>query len=192
MVVRHDARRLRRSAAHAPVLGSAAGELSENRRMPKPLWAPWRLEYVSTADELPGCPICAEAAGEVTETLVVHRGESAFVLLNKFPYSSGHLLVCPYAHLAELAELGDATALEIHRLGLAGIEALRATYAPAGFNLGWNLGRAAGAGIEAHVHLHVVPRWAGDTSFMPVLGDVKVLPEHLLETRERVAAAWPR
>jgi ATP adenylyltransferase len=159
--------------------------------MPKPLWAPWRLEYVSTADDLPGCPLCAEAAGEVEESLVVHRGERAFVLLNKFPYSSGHLLVSPYRHVGELADLGDETALEIHRLALRGIEALRAMYAPAGFNLGWNLGRAAGAGIVEHVHLHAVPRWAGDTSFMPVLGDVKVLPEHLLETRDRLRASWP-
>jgi ATP adenylyltransferase len=159
--------------------------------MPKPLWAPWRLEYVSTADELPGCPLCAEAAGEVEESLVVARGERAFALLNKFPYSSGHLLVAPLAHLGELEALGEETALEIHRLGLAGMAALREVYRPAGFNLGWNLGRVAGAGIADHVHLHVVPRWAGDTSFMPVLGDVKVLPEHLLETRDRVRAAWP-
>ena len=159
--------------------------------MPKPLWAPWRLEYVSQADELPGCPLCAEAAGEVEESLVVHRGAEAFVLLNKFPYSSGHLLVAPFAHLGALEALSDAAALEVHRLALAGLDALRRVYAPAGFNLGWNLGRAAGAGIEAHVHQHVVPRWAGDTSFMPVLGDVKVLPEHLLETRDRLRAAWP-
>ena len=160
--------------------------------MPKPLWAPWRLEYVTQADEQPGCPLCAEAAGEVDESLVVHRGERAFVLLNKFPYSSGHLLVAPFAHVAELEALGDETSLEVHRLGLQGLEALRATYRPDGFNLGWNLGRAAGAGIVDHVHLHVVPRWAGDTSFMPVLGDAKVLPEHLLATRERLRAAWPR
>jgi ATP adenylyltransferase len=158
--------------------------------MPKPLWAPWRLEYVTQADETPGCFLCAEAAGEVAESLVVHRGDAAFVLLNKFPYSSGHLLVAPYAHLGELSDLGDETALDVHRLGLAAIDALRETYAPAGFNLGWNLGRVAGAGIADHVHLHVVPRWAGDTSFMPVLGDVKVLPEHLLATRDRLSAAW--
>jgi ATP adenylyltransferase len=159
--------------------------------MPKPLWAPWRLEYVSQADELPGCPLCAEAAGEVGESLVVHRGERAFVLLNKFPYSSGHLLVAPYEHLADLEALADETALEVHRLSLQGLGALRATYRPDGFNLGWNLGRPAGAGIDQHVHLHVVPRWAGDTSFMPVLADVKVLPEHLLETRRRLGEAWP-
>ena len=159
--------------------------------MPKPLWAPWRLEYVTQADETPGCFLCAEAAGEVEDSLVVHRGETAFVLLNKFPYSSGHLIVAPYDHLGELAGLGDATALEIHRLALAGLEALRTTYAPSGFNLGWNLGRDAGAGVPDHVHLHVVPRWAGDTSFMPVLGDAKVLPEHLHATRERLRTAWP-
>jgi ATP adenylyltransferase len=159
--------------------------------MPKPLWAPWRLEYVAQADEQVGCPFCAEAAGEVDESLVVHRGVTAFVLLNKFPYSSGHLLVAPFAHTGELEALGDETALEVHRLGLQGLEALRVSYKPDGFNLGWNLGRAAGAGIVDHVHLHVVPRWAGDTSFMPVLADTKVLPEHLLATRERLRDAWP-
>jgi ATP adenylyltransferase len=159
--------------------------------MPKPLWAPWRLEYVTHADEASGCFICAEAAEQVEESLVVNRGEAAFALLNKFPYSSGHLLVAPYAHVGELAELGDKTALAVHRLGVAAIEALRTAYAPAGFNLGWNLGRVAGAGIVDHVHLHVVPRWAGDTSFMPVLADVKVLPEHLLATRDRLRTVWP-
>jgi ATP adenylyltransferase len=158
--------------------------------MPKPLWAPWRLDYVTHADEQSGCVFCAEAAGEVEDSLVVHRGERAFAVLNKFPYSSGHLLVAPLAHVGDLAAIGDETALEVHRLALRAIDALRAIYSPDGFNLGWNLGRVAGAGIADHVHLHVVPRWSGDTSFMPVLGDVKVLPEHLHATRERVTAAW--
>ena len=159
--------------------------------MPKPLWAPWRLEYVAQADELTGCPLCAEAAGEVAETLVVHRGTNAFALLNKYPYSSGHLMLAPNAHVGELEELGDETALELHRLSVDALAALRSLYRPAGFNLGWNVGRAAGAGIPGHAHMHVVPRWAGDTSFMPVLGDVKVIPEHLLETRDRLRDAWP-
>jgi ATP adenylyltransferase len=158
--------------------------------MPKPLWAPWRLEYVAQADELPGCPLCGEAAGDVPESLVVHRGERAFALLNKYPYTSGHLILAPLAHLGELEELGDETALELHRLTLQALAALRATYRPAGFNIGWNIGRVAGAGIPEHAHLHVVPRWAGDTSFMPVLGDTKVIPEHLLETRDRLRLAW--
>jgi ATP adenylyltransferase len=159
--------------------------------VPKPLWAPWRLDYVSQADELPGCPLCAEAAREVEESLVVRRGELAFALLNKYPYSSGHLILAPYAHVGELEHVGDETALELHRLSLQALAALREAYRPAGFNLGLNIGRAAGAGIPEHVHLHVVPRWGGDTSFMPVLGDVKVIPEHLLETRERLARVWP-
>jgi ATP adenylyltransferase len=161
--------------------------------MTKPLWAPWRLEYVTQADEIVGCVFCAEAAGELGEgeSLVVHRGGAALVILNKFPYSSGHLLAAPVRHVGALEELTDEEALELHRLAVAGVEALGAIYGPDGFNLGWNLGRVAGAGITDHVHLHVVPRWSGDTNFMPVLADVKVLPEHLLETRDRLRAAWP-
>jgi ATP adenylyltransferase len=149
--------------------------------MPKPLWAPWRLEYVQAADELDRCIFC-----EPEEELLVHRGEHSLVVLNKFPYSSGHLLVAPHRHLAEFGALSAEEAAEVHGLAARGIEALRAEYAPHGFNLGWNLGRVAGAGIEHHVHQHVVPRWNGDTNFMPVLGDVKVLPEHLVRTAERL------
>ena len=151
------------------------------RRMPKPLWAPWRLEYVQHADELERCIFC-----EPEEELLVHRGERALAVLNKFPYSSGHVLVAPLRHVGEFGEIDDAEALEVQRLAARTIDALRAEYAPHGFNLGWNLGRAAGAGIEDHLHLHVVPRWNGDTSFMPVLGDVKVLPEALRRTAERL------
>jgi ATP adenylyltransferase len=160
--------------------------------MTKPLWAPWRLEYVQQADELEGCVFCAEAAGEVSgeESLLVYTGDAALALLNKFPYSSGHLMIAPVRHVGALADLTDAEALEVHRLAVAGVAALARAYTPDGFNLGWNLGRVAGAGIEDHVHLHVVPRWSGDTNFMPVLADVKVLPEHLLATRDRLRDAW--
>ena len=157
------------------------------------LWAPWRLEYVQNADEQEGCIFCNAAASDDDEgQLVVHRGERAFVLLNKFPYSSGHLLVAPYRHGLNFGDLDEAEILEVHRLGSKGIEALAASYGPEGFNLGWNVGRIAGAGIPDHGHLHVVPRWAGDTNFMPVLGDVKVIPEHLTATRAKLADAWPR
>jgi len=161
--------------------------------MTKPLWAPWRLEYVATADEGDECVFCAEAEGRLEDavSLVVHRGRRTFALLNKFPYSSGHLLVAPVRHLGRLEELDDDEALELHRTATAAMAALGSVYGPQGFNLGWNLGRVAGAGILDHVHQHVVPRWGGDTNFMPVLADVKVLPEHLRETRDRVAAAWP-
>ena len=158
----------------------------------KQLWAPWRLEYVQGADELPGCVFCGAAALTDEDGLIVHRGERAFVLLNKFPYVSGHLMVAPYRHVGEFGDLSHEEALEIHRLASAGLGALAETTLPQGYNLGWNLGRVAGAGIVDHVHLHVVPRWSGDTNFMPVLADVKVLPQHLDETRTALAAAWPQ
>jgi ATP adenylyltransferase len=157
----------------------------------KPLWAPWRLEYIQSADEQSGCVFCLAQDGDDDEKLVVRRGEAAFVLLNRFPYSSGHLMVAPFRHLGEYGELADDEVLEIHRLAAQALEALREVYGPEGYNLGWNLGRVAGAGVVDHVHLHVVPRWAGDTNFMPVLADVKVMPEHLSETRRRVSDAWP-
>jgi ATP adenylyltransferase len=157
------------------------------------LWAPWRLEYVQNADKQDGCIFCKAAESDDDEgQLVVHRGEHAFVLLNKFPYASGHLLVAPYRHGLNFGDLDDAEILEVHQLGAQGLDALAATYGPEGFNLGWNIGRIAGAGIPDHGHLHVVPRWAGDTNFMPVLGDVKVIPEHLVATRAKLADAWPR
>jgi ATP adenylyltransferase len=157
----------------------------------KQLWAPWRLEYIRSADEYEGCVMCVAAAADDESGLVVHRGTAAFVMLNRFPYASGHLMVTPLRHVGELTALDDSEVLEVHRLATAGIAALGAVYAPQGHNLGWNLGRVAGAGVVDHVHLHVVPRWAGDTNFMPVLADLKVLPEHLLETRQKLADAWP-
>jgi len=159
--------------------------------MTRQLWAPWRLEYIANADDQGGCVFCDAAAGDDEERLVVHRGEHAFVLLNKFPYASGHVMVASYRHVGDFAALTDEETLEIHRLAQRGLAALAAVYAPQGYNLGWNLGRVAGAGVVDHVHLHIVPRWAGDTNFMPVLADVKVLPEHLTETRRRLAEAWP-
>jgi ATP adenylyltransferase len=161
--------------------------------MTRPLWAPWRLEYITQADEQEGCVFCVEAGGELPadESLLVHAGGSAIVILNKFPYSSGHAMVAPRRHVGGLGALTDDEALEIHQLAVASVETLSQVYDPGGFNLGWNLGRVAGAGIADHVHLHVVPRWGGDTNFMPVLADVKVIPEHLLETRDRLRDAWP-
>jgi ATP adenylyltransferase len=153
--------------------------------MPRPLWAPWRLEYIEHADESERCIFC-----EPEDDLVVHRGSTALVLLNRFPYTAGHLLVAPRRHVGSLGALTDAEALEIHRLAARSITALGAEYAPEGYNLGWNLGRVAGAGIVDHVHLHVVPRWAGDTNFMPVLADVRVIPEALLQTAKRLRERW--
>jgi ATP adenylyltransferase len=161
-------------------------------RMPERLWAPWRLEYVADARDQEGCVFCAEAAGVLPDeqSLVVHRDELVLALLNKFPYTSGHLLLAPVRHVSELSELTSDEASALHELAVRGIEALRAVYRPDAFNVGWNLGEEAGGSISAHLHQHVVPRWAGDTNFMPVLADVKVLPEHLLRTRERLREAW--
>ena len=157
----------------------------------KQLWAPWRLEYIKSADDEPGCVFCAAVDGDAAETLVVHRAERSIVLLNKFPYSSGHFMAAPVRHVGEYGHLDEDEVLELHRLASAGMSALGELYGPQGYNLGWNLGRIAGAGIVDHVHLHVVPRWAGDTNFMPVLADIKVLPEHLEATRRKLRDAWP-
>ena len=155
------------------------------------MWAPWRLEYIQSADEQEGCVFCRAQGLDDEEGLVVHRGERAFVVLNKYPYASGHLMVAPTRHVGALGELTDDEALEIHGLAATAVELLTGSMGAQGFNLGWNLGRIAGAGVVDHVHQHVVPRWAGDTNFMPVLADVKVLPEHLEETRKKLRDAWP-
>jgi ATP adenylyltransferase len=154
--------------------------------MPKPLWAPWRLEYIEHADDAPGCIFCAP-----DEELLLYRGERAFALLNRFPYTSGHLMIAPVRHVGDYGGLTEDEALEIHRLASAGLAALAATYRPHGHNLGWNLGRVAGAGVVDHVHQHIVPRWGGDTNFMPVLADVRVIPEALVESARRLREAWP-
>ena len=155
------------------------------------VWAPWRLAYVQEAGAAQGCVFCQEAAGELGDaSLVVHRGERTVVLLNKFPYSSGHLMVAPVRHVPGLEDLEPSEAAEIHALAVQAIAALTAVYAPDGFNVGWNLGAVAGGSISAHLHEHIVPRWAGDTNFMPVLADVKVLPEHLESTRHKLIEAW--
>ena len=155
------------------------------------LWAPWRLAYVQQAGAATGCVFCREATGELGEaSLVVHRGKGVVVLLNRFPYSSGHLMVAPVRHVPSLGDLEPEEAAEVHALTVQAIATLARLYAPDGFNVGWNLGAIAGGSIAAHLHEHVVPRWAGDTNFMPVLADVKVLPEHLESTRLSLTQAW--
>ena len=155
----------------------------------KHLWAPWRIQYIKAAprDDCVFCALLAE--GRDRENHILHRGALAFVMLNRFPYTSGHLMVVPVRHVADLDALDDREALELFHLTTASMEAIRQTYGPQGFNVGVNLGRAAGAGIIDHVHLHIVPRWVGDTNFMPVLGEVKVLPEDLTATYDRLVPA---
>jgi ATP adenylyltransferase len=157
----------------------------------KRLWAPWRLEYIRSADEQEGCVFCRALEAGDEEGLVVHRGERAFVVVNKFPYASGHLMVAPVRHTGEFGSLDADEIVEVHRLAATALDVLSETMRPQGFNLGWNIGRIAGAGVVDHVHQHVVPRWAGDTNFMPVLADTRVMPEALETTRATLAAGWP-
>ncbi|MGH7777493.1 MAG: HIT domain-containing protein [Candidatus Dormibacterales bacterium] len=156
------------------------------------LFAPWRMEYVGAEPE-PGCLFCRVLAAPATEDrrhLVVWRPPGAIVLLNRFPYNSGHVLVAAAAHLASPAEMDDVQALALMRALAASLRTLEKEMAPQGFNVGANLGRTAGAGIPDHFHLHVVPRWDGDTNFMPVLAEAKVVNEHLERTWERLSAAF--
>jgi ATP adenylyltransferase len=159
--------------------------------MTDPLWAPWRLEYVQSGADAGGCVFCDAVAKDDADGLIVHHGERAFVLMNLFPYSNGHLMAAPYRHVAAPGDLDEAERAELWALLDLSLRALTAVMSPHGFNAGLNLGRVAGAGVEDHLHLHVVPRWNGDTNFMPVLADVKVMPEHINRTAEKLRAAWP-
>lgn len=150
----------------------------------RPLWAPWRVEYV-TKPKTGDCVFCAAAAadgGDEEGELVVERGELCFTMLNAFPYAAGHVMVSPYRHVGELEELTEGETSELMRLATSAIAALRGVMNPAGFNVGLNLGRVAGAGFADHLHLHVVPRWEGDTSFMPVIGDTGIVSQALADT----------
>lgn len=161
------------------------------------LWTPHRAVYLGgenkpTGDGADTCPFCrAAAADDDAEVLVVARGRVVFALLNLYPYNSGHLMVLPYRHVADYTELTPDEAVELGTMTADAMRTLRAVYRAQGFNLGVNQGSAAGAGIAAHLHQHVVPRWTGDANFLPVVGRTKTLPELLADTRERLAAAWP-
>jgi ATP adenylyltransferase len=146
------------------------------------LWAPWRLEYIRGPKD-DECIFCRAIASDDDEKYyVVHRGERSFVILNAFPYNNGHVMIAPNVHEPTIEPLDDPTLLEMTKLVQRSITALREVYRPEGFNIGINQGNAAGAGIEEHVHQHVVPRWGGDTNFMPVIGDVRVLPQALSDS----------
>ncbi|SRR6266436_2701207 len=155
------------------------------------LWTPWRYQYITKAGEPGECVFCAAARAEDDRVpLVVHRGTHNFVILNRYPYTSGHIMVVPYAHVATLETMADEALVELIRLARESETHLRAIYRPGGLNLGLNIGEAAGAGIASHLHLHVLPRWTGDTNFMTTLGETRVLPEELEVTWERLRQAW--
>jgi ATP adenylyltransferase len=157
------------------------------------IWAPWRLAYVKGAakDAEEECIFCAKPAEEDDATnLIVHRGRHAFVILNKFPYTNGHLMVAPYEHLSRLQDVGAETLAEVMALAQRGMDRLEGVYDPQGYNVGFNQGRVAGAGFEHHIHLHVVPRWGGDTNFMPVISDTRVMPQSLEDSYEALRGGF--
>lgn len=159
------------------------------------LWTPHRLAYVTgerPANEAgDGCPFCVAPSRSDDEGLIVHRGEHCYVVMNLFPYNPGHILICPYRHVSRYVDLTDEETLEFSALTKAGLLALRASSQPAGFNIGMNQGAVAGAGVAAHLHQHIVPRWFGDSNFLPIVGQTKAVPVLLEDTRRRLIEHWP-
>lgn len=159
------------------------------------LWTPYRMAYIKgdsrpASEEQSECPFCRAPRDDDATALVVHRGELAYVVMNLFPYSPGHLLVCPYRHVARYIDLTDAEAGEFTKLTQAAVRTLESVSHPDGFNLGINQGAVAGAGIAAHLHQHIVPRWAGDTNFLPIIAETKALPQLLEDARQALAGNW--
>lgn len=159
------------------------------------LWTPHRMAYITgeRPSELAGagCPFCAAPNKDDAEGLMVHRGGHCYVVLNLFPYNPGHVLVCPYRHVSRYVDLTDEETLEFTALTKESITAIDAASQPHGYNVGMNQGAVAGAGVEAHLHQHVVPRWGGDSNFLPIIGQTKALPTLLEDVRSRLVECWP-
>ena len=161
------------------------------------LWTPHRIVYIKGENKPESsaeadCPFCRIPGMDDADGLIVQRGEVAYAVLNLYPYNAGHLLVCPYRHVADYTELTQEETVEIALLTKQAMQVMRAVTSPQGFNLGMNQGNIAGAGIAAHLHQHIVPRWGGDANFLPVIGHTKTMPQLLGDTREMLAAAWPK
>ncbi|MEL4359385.1 MULTISPECIES: HIT family protein [unclassified Luteococcus] len=160
------------------------------------LWTPHRMAYIK-GDSKPAdatekqCPFCVKPQGDDDDSLIVHRGKTCFVVMNLFPYSPGHLLVCPYRHISWYTDANAEEVAEIAELTRTAMEVLGRVSRPAGFNLGMNQGAVAGAGIEAHLHQHIVPRWQGDANFLPIIAQTKAVPQLLADARQALADAWP-
>ncbi|MEO6472218.1 MAG: HIT domain-containing protein [Aeromicrobium sp.] len=182
------------SATHTPS-GEGQGGVGEPDAFER-IWTPHRIQYIKgenkpATGEQADCPFCQIPELDDSESLIVHRGVSAYVVLNLYPYTAGHILVCPYRHVADYTDLNDDETLEVAELTKTSMRVIRQVAQPHGFNLGINQGAVAGAGIAAHLHQHVVPRWGGDSNFLPVIGRTKTMPQLLGETREIFSAAWP-
>ncbi len=156
------------------------------------LWAPWRMEYIA-GSKSSDCILCEKPKeGKDKENVILFRGKAAFIIMNIYPYNSGHLMIAPYRHVDTLIHLTKEEVTELMTLAQKSERVLKEALKAEGFNLGINLGKAAGAGIEGHIHLHMVPRWNGDTNFMPILGETKVIPEHLNSTYTRLLSHYKR
>jgi ATP adenylyltransferase len=154
------------------------------------LWTPWRYAFVTQAEKMQGCLFCNKAAEkDDAKALIVHRGKHCYVILNAFPYTSGHVMVVPYQHLDEFHKLSDEAAVEMTMLTRKIEGVLRRLYSPDGINLGMNIGKAAGAGVAGHIHMHVLPRWVADSNFMTTIGETRMLPEDLPTTWKRISDA---
>ena len=156
------------------------------------LFSPWRMTYITSTGEPHACVFCSARATPRPESLLLHQGRDCFVVLNLYPYNSGHLMVVPNRHIATLAEATPGELCEMMDLTRMAEQALTELYRPQGLNVGMNLGRAAGAGVVDHIHIHVVPRWNGDSNFMTVVGETRVLPEAILQTAERLRPVFQR
>lgn len=182
-------------AQHGPKERDIAAGLASIREIleMERIWAPWRIDYILGNEKESGCIFCTKpASDEDEENLIVHRAEGAFTMMNKFPYNNGHLLIIPYRHVPDICHLDpNENSLLIQEVCRA-LQVIREVMKPDGFNIGVNLGSVAGAGIEEHVHYHVVPRWNGDTNMMPVLADIKVIPQHLRSTCVALSRAFRR
>lgn len=165
--------------------------VKENMKAQRPLWAPWRIEFIRSGKDK-NCFLCGkkDCFKSPEEELVVFRGEYNFVIMNRYPYNSGHLMVAPYRHVADISKLETEERHELIDLTVISKDVMSRTMKPDGFNAGLNLGAAAGAGIEDHIHFHIVPRWLGDTNFMTVLGDIRIVPEALVKTAELIRDNW--
>jgi ATP adenylyltransferase len=159
----------------------------------RPLWAPWRIKFI-TSEKNGKCFLCEkrECYDTEDEALVIARGKHVFAILNRYPYNSGHIMIAPYAHVNDLTLLDKKTLHELMDMTVKAEKIMLRSMRPQGFNVGFNLGAAAGAGLEEHIHLHIVPRWVGDTNFMPVLSDTRVVPQSLVETAAFLRAEWKK
>ena len=155
----------------------------------KTLWAPWRMGYI-LSDKTEGCIFCElPKQNNDRENLILYRSSHTYIIMNRYPYNNGHIMVVPYLHAPSLDGLNDETMLDLMKVARHAASSVKKAFMPEGFNIGINLGKVAGAGMETHIHLHMVPRWAGDTSFMTVFDDVRVIPEHVLSTYDKLFAA---